>query len=389
MSTGSPVPTLREQLVRETTQMLRYALARGLNVPPSVAQTVERLSAAPATDAVDVTALVQAHQKLAKLVAPATPAALVQLSGLDTAGHMGAMATVPLMRRMMIAAVVSLGLFIVSSLSPRVNAAVGGVLSESGIGLLTNEIFWIASAGLGASFAMLFRLNTFIVERRYDPRYEPAYWTKFMLGIIAGLILATLVPLPPPGPGETQLATPTLAMLGGFSASAVHTILMRLVSTIESLFEGDPKQETARREERATRTAEDRASQQRMQVAAALVDLQQRIAAGAPADEVASTLRDAVRSLTDPTAEIAPAAPPPADAPPASPAAEVASTASSVAAPAADASSDVAPAADASSDVAPAADAPAPPADDAPVPPPGTVAVPAIAPAQTTTPTAG
>lgn len=345
--------SLHDQLLRETTVMVRYALASGRAVPASVVQTVEGFArAAPGAPPADLTPLVQAHQKLAKVVAPATPRALVLLAGIDQDGRASVMMTVPLVRRLIIAASVSLVLFILSSLSPMVNRVAGEPISQSGLALLTNEVFWLTSAALGGSFAMLFQINQYIADRTYDAKYEPAYWTKLMLGVIAGLILASLVPMST-AEGARELAKPTLAMLGGFSASAVYRILTRLVETVESLFQGDPREESSRVASQATAAANDEAGRQRMKVAGSLVELQQRIAAGATPQEVADALKATVRTLTDPSADDGEETPPA-----------------------------VAPAADAPEAPSSAPDAPSPAAEDGAVstPPPGTVAVPAIAP---------
>lgn len=313
--------------------MVRFALASGLHVPASLVQTVEGARAAPPADGSDLAALTAAHGRLAKLVAPATPRALVLFAeeGSRERGPLRLPGPVGLVRRMTLAALVSVGLFILSSLSRSVNRDSGGVLDSSGMDLLTNEVFWLASAGVGASFAMLFQVNEFIVDRSYDPKYESSYWIKFLIGVIAGFILVALVPLDTIGgaagaagtdPGTTHaLARPTLAMLGGFSASAVYRILNRLMSTIEGLFRGDPREEAALREQSATQRAAEESASARLGVAAQLVQLRQQIAAGATPEELSRQVAEMVSGLVPPQDAAGPAAPAPAAAP-ASPASE-------------------------------------------------------------------
>lgn len=318
-------PGLRDQILRECTEMVRYALASGMQVPASLVQTVERARTAAAADGSDVPALTGAHDRLAKLVAPATPRALVLFADEDARGRgvLRLPGSVRLVRRMTAAALLSVGLFILSSLSPAVSHLAGDVLDGSGLALLTNEVFWLASAGVGASFAMLFQVNEFIVNRSYDPRYESSYWIKFLIGVIAGFILVALIPLDTLGgaapdggaPGAAQaLARPTLAMLGGFSASAVYRILNRLMSTVEGLFRGDPREESALREQGAAQRAAEEASGARLGVASQLVQLRQQIAAGATPDDVSRQIAELVSSLVPPQE---PASPAPVPAPPA------------------------------------------------------------------------
>jgi hypothetical protein len=308
-------PGLRDQILRECTEMVRYALSSGMRVAPSLVETVER--GRTVADGSDLSALTGAHERLAKLVAPATPRALVLFAEESTRerGRLSLPGSIRLVRWMMVAAVCSVGLFILSSLSRYVDPS-GSVLTLHGRSLLANEVFWLASAGVGASFAMLFQVNEFIVGRSYDPKYESSYWIKFMIGVIAGFILVALVPLD--GMEGSQkggtadaglaLAKPTLAMLGGFSASAVYRILNRLVSTVEGLFRADPREEAALREQAAgTRAAEDAAAA-RLGVASRLVELRQQIAAGAAPEDVSRLLAEMVTAMVPAEPQAAPAA---------------------------------------------------------------------------------
>ncbi|HEV2735036.1 MAG TPA: hypothetical protein VGV85_09355, partial [Longimicrobiaceae bacterium] len=213
-----------------------------------------------------------------------------------------------LVRWMMVAAFVSVVLFIASSLSHYVNGDAGGMAELFGMPLFINEVFWLASAGVGASFAMLFQVNEYIVDRSYDPKYEASYWIKFMIGVIAGFILVALVPVggleaaaAEGGEGAMRaamLTKPTLAMLGGFSASAVYRILNRLMSTVEGLFRGDPREESALREQAAAQRADEEHAAVRLGVASKLVELRQQIAAGADPAALQAQLAALVSSLS-------------------------------------------------------------------------------------------
>ncbi len=316
-------PGLRVQMVRECTEMVRYALSSGIRVSAALVETVDAARAAPPAGTSDLAALAGAHERLAKLVAPATPRALVLFAQEDARqkGILRLPGPVRLVRRMALAAFVSVTLFIASSLSAKVSHASGDVLDSSGLNLLTNEVFWLASAGVGASFAMLFQVNEFIVNRSYDSRYESSYWIKFLIGVIAGFILVALIPLDglegaaaagAEGASRAQaLARPTLAMLGGFSASAVYRILNRLIGTVESVFRADPREEAALREQASAARAAEDAAAARLGVASRLVELRQQIAAGAAPEDVSRLLAEMVTAMVPAEPSAAGAAPPP------------------------------------------------------------------------------
>ena len=300
----SPTPsyTMREQLLREAVEMVRFSFASGKSVPTSVVDTVEMYeshAADPNAAPMDPTPLVLAHARLAKIVAPATPKAIVLLADerIDR-GRWGFLGPVPLVRRMMTVAVVCVIGFILLSLTQMVNGTDIDVTSSQGLELLVNELFWLFAAGVGASFAMLFQVNDYIVRCTYDPKYEPSYWIKFFLGVMAGFIIVAMVPIPESKEAGLQLAKPTIAMLGGYSASAVYRILTRLVETIESLFRGNAKEVIAEREQAAAARAAEEASRARVRMAAQLVELQQRLATGATTEELAQHIRGMVTTLT-------------------------------------------------------------------------------------------
>src|SRR5215218_3441710 len=150
---------------------------------------------------------------------------------------------------------------------------------------------------MGASFAMLMQVSGYVVKRNYDPKYEPSYWIKFFLGIMAGFILVTLVPVDGVKDKTLSLAQPTIAMLGGFSASAVFRILTRLVEAVESLFRGDAKEEISRRESDARSRATEETSQVRMGLAAQVVRLQQEVSTGADPAALTARLREILATL--------------------------------------------------------------------------------------------
>lgn len=332
---------LRDQLLEECAVLARYALASGMSVPVSAIQAVEKARFAPADQPMDTAPLVKAHDQLSKLVAPATPRALMVMGDEHNHGSRLAWAgSVGFVRRMMAAALVSVLVFIALSATKwtssaaaldaaRQNPAGDSVKAISqtietswGFPLLINELFWISAAAVGASFALLRQVNDYIVARNYDPKYEPTYWIKFLLGVMAGFIMATLLPaaIGAESPDTHPLTVSTLAMLGGFSASAVFRILTKLVESMENVFRSSPREEAVQREKAAQAKAGEDMSQLRMNMASKLVALQQEIASGKDPAQLSEALRGMLGTLmpTGPAPEPAPA--PVQDAAPPAPA---------------------------------------------------------------------
>lgn len=120
--------------------------------------------------------------------------------------------------------------------------------------LLVQEAFLLSAAALGASFSALFKANSYVKDASFEPRYITTYWIRFVLGVIAGFILAMMIPLDnfvqatgtvantaEPNMGAFAfggMLHPLLALLGGYSASLVYRILDRLVIGLETIFKG-------------------------------------------------------------------------------------------------------------------------------------------------------
>lgn len=303
-STATP-GTLREQMVQECEVLVRYALASGMTIPASAVNALEAARFAPADQPLDVTPLVKAHEQLSRLVAPATPRALLIMGDeQNAASKLAWMGSVGFVRRMMAAAILSVIVFFVLSATPYTTSGEAvNFQNGQGLGVVMNQLFWMAAAGIGASFALLRQVNEYIVARNYDPKYEPTYWIKFLLGVMAGFIMAALLPevIGAQQGGDngaaTALAVPTLAMLGGFSASAVYRILSKIVESIENVFRSSPREEAQQREKAAQLKAGEDISQIRMNVASQLVGLQQELTSGKDPAQLSEALRNVLGTL--------------------------------------------------------------------------------------------
>ncbi len=232
--------------------MLRYLVSSGKILPNHIyttaeAFTIERQDRDKVKEAegsayvfkteglLDIEELTNIHGMLSEMVAPALPRSIVLLdTSTSVPSPFNWISTVPLLRRLMFVAVVSLIGFVLLALSPDVNPNGGNLFTSDGSALLINLLFFIASAGLGASFSTLFQANEYIIQGTFDTKYETSYWIRLLVGIMAGLILACLIPMDPATIQELNgLGRPMLALLGGFSASLVHRILNLLVGALE------------------------------------------------------------------------------------------------------------------------------------------------------------
>jgi hypothetical protein len=189
--------------------------------------------------------LTAAHNHLVALVAPAIPRTIRYLqTSARWAGYWGFLGNVPFAQRCMVMAILFLLGFILIRVSPYVDIFMHeGTPDVSGFPLLLRELFYFTAAGLGASFAVLFEVNQSTLNATFDPLHEPFYWARFALGLIAGVMLAELVPEDISQPMAHKVAKPILALLGGFSASVVYRVLVHLRNTIMSLVPGGANDE--------------------------------------------------------------------------------------------------------------------------------------------------
>lgn len=301
--------TLDAQLIDESDAMARFALRHGLPIAPEAIAELARLIARSRTpdfgDTGDATGarrtLAAIHAKLSTAIAPATPHAVLLLDAHYRSPHpLAWLGPVPLIRLLSVAAIGFLIAVIATGLSPDVSAVniEQGFLDSSGASLLWNTLFLIFCAGLGASFAALFQAHRYIADATYDPRYDASYGARLILGVIAGLILVEMLPrdLFASG-GMRSFGKPALAMLGGFSATAVHRLLQRLVDTLDALVKGDPSNGIqAMRDAERAQTAHAR-TQMQSEIAASLVELQQALGDSDSAAEVKRRLADLTRSM--------------------------------------------------------------------------------------------
>jgi hypothetical protein len=295
--------SLEEQMVLECMAMAKFALASGKKVPAMVIRTIiafgdgkmeqrlnfeisnlskKDLNIKHIRENRTISSLTNAHQILSRIVEPAKPRSILLLqTEAATNNPLLFLGQVPLVRRMMVTAIFFLIMFVAVCLSPDVNSenVRKGILDSSGIPLLLTVLLYISAAGLGACFSSLFKANKFIVKGTFDPKYETSYWIRFILGIIAGLILALLIPIniTDKTTSDVLFTKPLLSMLGGFSSNLVYNILNRLVETIGSLVKGNAEAQIETREQALKVSLHEDHNERRFKLASDIMKLQQQI----------------------------------------------------------------------------------------------------------------
>lgn len=156
----------------------------------------------------------------------------------------------------------------------------------------------IAAAGLGATFAALFDLSTSLSDRTFKIGEEYAYISRILLGLVAGVILAVLIPVEELG-GPESFTAPLLALLGGFSSPLVRRVLQQLVSAVEALFTGDPEARMQTEVAAAATRAELAAMSTNSTVIARLAEVEGVLAGGGTTKNAIAMIRDIRRLLTE------------------------------------------------------------------------------------------
>jgi len=316
---------LENQLLNECQAMTKYALTSGMKVPSTLveklatctAQILKPYDASPHEDGHtpsfepespvalptpqkrpgdNANALVKIHGQLTAIVAPATPRTILLLAEeAEKKSFWRFLGPVPLVRGLMVLAILSIAALVGTSLCEQVDGKVDWA-HESGWHLLLEELFVLSAAAIGVSFYSLFQVNRYIAEGTYDPKYNASYSIRFVLGMVSGMILALLIPIDNDSALQ-EFSKPTLAMLGGFSVVVVYRLLKRLVDTVDSLVRGEPQDVAAAQEQTVRAHYAEQESHNRMKFTASLIKLQQQVSANSSLEDVQRELDRILETL--------------------------------------------------------------------------------------------
>lgn len=303
---------LWQRMVRECEVMTQHALSTGRVIPIEVLERLDRAASAPdglatvatpasynaspsaetpSSPASEVVAsrfglLAWAHAGLTATIAPATPEA-VRLMAEEYEKHplWCEFGPLPLVRKMLGLALLSLIVLLVVSVSEVTNNVNMSktLLELSGYPLLMVEAFLVSAASLGSCFANLQRINTVISDGTYDPRVQSTYWTRWVMGVISGIVLSQLVYdffLTHSGTDASAngaagaIGQPMLALLGGYSVDLVHGLLERAITTLGNFFGISGDGTTASQQQAAMAEA---LAQEKLATATELADVQRAL----------------------------------------------------------------------------------------------------------------
>jgi hypothetical protein len=320
--------SIRDKLIMQmhagARAMASHALGTGLPVPPWVLATIARLDGGVERRLeVPLREIARVYQELARTVAPATPELLLMLyQGNDESRLKRTFGHIRITRRFMLAAVVAIVSFVLISLSSYINdPASGDFFTSSGLPLFVNELFFLSSAAIGAAFSNLFQVNREIMNGTYRPKDEPTYWVQFTLGIVAGLLMSTVLNISSIAPQDDaafsrlNFGSALLALLGGFSSSVVQKVIQRIIDALETIVRGSAEQEIRVREQAGRLRMEERLARERMRTTLMLNDIQRRLGAGEDPEAVRALLEETSRSVLSDGGQVPQRPPGPAEPP--------------------------------------------------------------------------
>ena len=219
------------QLSDDINNMLSFAIHNGLPINPEVNTLVQNSS---------VDDLFNAYNLLCKNVAPATPKSIQYTKSLyDNSTKKTLLNKLPLVRNLILLALVFLTAFIITSLFPEVNndSLDKGILANSGKSLLLNLVFLASVSGLGVVFYMLKDVSSSVKDGTLIPEDTIYYVALIVLGVIAGLIMSEILSIYNTNPKDINLFNKSvLALIGGFSSDAIFSILQSVINKIKSFF---------------------------------------------------------------------------------------------------------------------------------------------------------
>jgi len=216
---------------KELEAMLMFAMNSGKIINTDVNTLIESNN---------ISDLINAHNILVKNIAPATPRSIAYLNIVSKDEHKKSLLRrLPIIRNLIILAVIFLLMFIGTSLSKEVNtdSLSKGILSNSGKSLLLNMMFLCAISGLGVMFYLLRSISEGIKNATLMPEETIYYVALIILGIISGLILSEIVSSYNASENFSVFNNAVLALIGGFSSDAIFSILQGIINKIKSVFQ--------------------------------------------------------------------------------------------------------------------------------------------------------
>lgn len=234
---GSRETAFVNRLLKESQRMATYAAGTGLKVNPSTMKKLQELLINMDSDTrVDIEIVMEIHREFTKLIDPESPFTVSWLTGKsDTLIRIENPEN--FIWIMLGLTVFCLILFMALTTSDFIHKDIlsKDYMERDGYEQFIIASFYIAAAGIGACIYNLFTIYRHKNNGTYNPKYNQTYWIRFVIGIVAGYLLAEVVSI---NIHENTLGKPFLAMLGGFSSDAVEWILIRFVDILKVSIKG-------------------------------------------------------------------------------------------------------------------------------------------------------
>lgn len=215
----------------EINLMLTFASNNGLIINTEVNTLIQ-------SDSIDD--LINAHNLLCKNVAPATPKSIGYTSHIRSIDRSKSVfKQIPLVRNLVILALLFLVAYVSFGQTKYVNNSSldEGVLNNDGLSLLLNLGFLSSIAGLGVLFHLLKKVSGDVLNSTLVPEETINYVAQILLGIMSGLIISEMIVLYSDNPNDINLFNKSvLALIGGFSADAIFSILEGLILRLKNIF---------------------------------------------------------------------------------------------------------------------------------------------------------
>ena len=211
--------------------MVTFAVDKGLELPNSLTLVNHE----------DEAALLNDYNTLRKIISPVSPESIKYIKkemlrkGKDTKWYQ-----VPVFTQCIIIAFLALVALIGVSLLNVVNGAnqARGLLDSSGWVLFANLIFICAASLLGVMFYLLKTYADKIKNFTFVPSDALELNSNIIIGLIAGFVISELFSfnIKDISNESIEIQKMTLALLGGFSADAIFTMLQGVVNKFKAMF---------------------------------------------------------------------------------------------------------------------------------------------------------
>ncbi len=272
---------LADEYLTDIGRMLSHIRDQGIMIPENLNDEVGfvySLKDAHVLDEDGFKRIVQLHGKLSALITPATPRSLSATDFCDCNKYSNL--TVLLLLFFIIAAFSALYGYVKTikpgtgaDLQKSTDANMATLIVSDGnepaektdviSGTLYDQRNYLCAAMIGAAFNGLLTMYRYLRNRSFEPNYMGIYIIRFVVGVLAGVVLANFCSGLFQGNSViAKLGQGVIALLGGYSAEAVRQILDRLVEVLLTVVKG----------------AADAASQERLAISKDMLSIAQEAA---------------------------------------------------------------------------------------------------------------